>query len=120
MIFAPPDRPSVTGSPAALLGFSRQRLNAHQLQSQAAYAVEDAVEVGLVDDLSGEYRLPGSRLHLHPFESQSESLAELLAHHYPVDRTCALASLMLAAALQCSVSVVHNRALCLHLVAYFP
>jgi hypothetical protein len=101
MIFAPPDRPSVTGSPAALLGFSRQGLDAHQLESQAAYAGKDAVELGLVDDLSCEDSLPAPRLHLHPFKCHSKSLAELLAHHYPVDSTTtpALPSLMLAAAL---------------------
>ena len=74
-------------------------LNAHQLQSQSAYAIEDAVEVGLVD-LSCQDRLPPSNLHLHPFEgSSSESFADLFAHHYPVDCPSAVAQPLFGAAL---------------------
>src|SRR5215203_1212067 len=55
--------------------FLRYGFNTHQLESQAAYAGKDAVELGLVDDLSCENRLPASCLHLHPFKGHSKSLA---------------------------------------------
>ena len=78
------------------------------------------MQLKLIDELSGKDRLPASGLHLHSFEGHSESLAELLAHHYPVDRTVDLPNLMLAAALQSALSVGHDRAFCLPLGEYFP
>ena len=83
--FDPPYRSSVAGSLVALW-FSGHGLNAYQLEPQTAYAIEDAVELGLIYDLSREDRLSAFRLHLHPFESNSKSLAELVTHHYPIDR----------------------------------
>src|SRR5918994_5925735 len=71
------------------LAFSGHFLNAHELEPQSNYVVEDAVEVGVVNNLPGEDRLPAFRLHLHPFESRSVSFADLPPHHYLVDRFCA-------------------------------
>ena len=73
----------------AFSGFSGHFLNAHQLEPQSDYAVEDAVEVGVVNNLTREYRLPAFRLHIHPFEGLSVSFADLPTHHYLVDRSCA-------------------------------
>src|SRR5215212_11179472 len=71
-------------------GIFRQGVQAHQRKPQPVYALEDAVEVGVVDELPREDRLPASGLHLHPFEGRSQALAELAAHHYPVECPCAL------------------------------
>src|SRR3712207_5021515 len=70
------------------LAFSGHGLDAHQPEPQSTYAVEDAVEVGLVDDLPREDRLPALGLHLHPFEGSGVSFAEFRTHDYPVDRSC--------------------------------
>src|SRR5918997_6263230 len=74
------DRSSVSGCTAAHLGLSRRGLYAHQLESQCVYAVEDAVELRLVNDLACEDRLSAFRLHLHPFECCRVPLAELPSH----------------------------------------
>src|SRR5215211_5101037 len=60
-------------------------LHAEELEPQTAQAIEDAVEVRLVDDLSLKDRKPAFRLHLHPLEGLSVPLAELASHHYPVN-----------------------------------
>src|SRR5215207_9558375 len=70
------------------MGILRQGLHAQQLQSQTVYAIEDAEEVRLVDDLSDEDRLPVFSLHLHPFEGSRVPLTELASHHYAVDHPC--------------------------------
>jgi hypothetical protein len=74
----------------APLGIFRQGLQAQQPKPQPVYAVEDSVEVRLVDNLPREDRLPAFGLDLHLFEGRSEALAELAAYHYPVDRPGAL------------------------------
>jgi hypothetical protein len=74
----------------AHVGIFSQGVQAHQRKPQPVYAVEDAVEVRLVDNLPREDRLPASGLDLHPFKRRSQALAELAAYHYPVDRRCAL------------------------------
>jgi hypothetical protein len=48
------------------------------------YALEDAEEVRLVDDLSDEDRLPVSGLHLHAVEGGRVSLTKLASGHYAV------------------------------------
>ena len=78
------------------------------------------MELGLIYDLSREYRLSALRLHLHPFEGRSVSLAELVTHHYPVESAGALADFSLFAALQYRLSVVHTRGVCLPPLARFP
>src|SRR5215211_6043526 len=65
--------------------FSGRALNAHQREAHGAYAVEEAMEVGLIDDLPREDRLPVLGLHLHSFEGRSVSLAKFVTNHYPVD-----------------------------------
>jgi hypothetical protein len=71
-----------------VLAFSGHGLNAHQPEPKSAYAVEDAVEVGVVNNLPREDGLPALGLHLHPFEGSGVSFAELATHHNPVDRSC--------------------------------
>src|SRR5215211_5359152 len=73
------------------MGILRQGFHAQQFQSQTVYAIEDAEEVRLVDDLPSEDRLSVFGLHLHPFEGHSVSVAEFASHHYAVDRSCTLA-----------------------------
>src|SRR5918994_639865 len=72
-----------------LFAFSGHFLNAHQLEPESDYAVEDAVEVGVVNNLPREDHLPAFRLHFHPFEGCGVSFADLPAHCYLVDRSCA-------------------------------
>src|SRR5215210_2925158 len=59
-------------------------LHAEELEPQTAQAIEDAIKLWLVDDLPRKDRLPAFRLHLHPLEGRSVSLAKLASHHYPV------------------------------------
>src|SRR5215203_3595586 len=63
----------------------RQGFHAQQLQSQTVYAVQDAEEVRLVDDLAREDRIPAFRFHLHPFEGHGVRVAELATHDYAVE-----------------------------------
>jgi hypothetical protein len=46
--------------------------------------------VRLVDNLSGEDRVPIFGLHLQPFEGSSVPLTELVLHHYAVEFRCTL------------------------------
>jgi hypothetical protein len=78
------------------------------------------MEVGLIDDLPRENRLPASRLHLHPFKGRPITRAKLTAHYYPVDRPCAHTRPVLSAAVQYLLSLVHSRAVCPHPSALFP
>src|SRR5215217_1920546 len=64
-------------------------LHAKQLQPQAVYALEDAIEVRLVYDLPDEDRLPLLGLHAHPLEGGGIPLAKLASYHYAVDRPLA-------------------------------
>src|SRR5918996_1458719 len=73
------------------VGLFWQGLQAQELKAQTVYAIEDAEEVRLVDDLPGEDRLSFFGLHLHPFEGHSVSVAEFASHHYAVDRSCTFA-----------------------------
>jgi hypothetical protein len=54
---APPPVESASPEPAFLI-YCGHGLYAHQLEPQSAYAIEDAMEVGLVDDLSCQDRMP--------------------------------------------------------------
>src|SRR5215212_9879834 len=83
-----------------VFGFLRHALNAHQLESQSSYTVEDAVKVRLVDDLPGENSLFCFGFHLHPFEGWSVPPAKLAPHHYPVGRPGLFACTLFAAAFQ--------------------
>jgi len=71
------------------VGIVRQELHAQEPQPQSVHSIEDAEEVRLVDDLSGEDRLPVSRLHPHAVEGGLVSLAELASRHYAVESPCA-------------------------------
>src|SRR3712207_2160800 len=75
-------------------------LNAHQLETQSAYAVEDALELGIINNLPREDRAPAFRFHVHPFEGLSVSLAKLSAHLNPVDRSCAHGNPLFASVLR--------------------
>jgi hypothetical protein len=81
--------------------------------------VEDAVQVGLVDDLAREDRIPATRTHLHLFEGQGEALTDLVAHHDAVDLPGSLAGPLLWASVQYSLSLRHARTHCPHPSACF-
>src|SRR5829696_233673 len=101
--------------------FSGHFPNAHQLEPESDYVVEDAVEVGVVNNLPREDRLPVFRLHFHPFEGCGVSFADLPAHCYLVDCSCAHRDLSVGRRHpQRSSSVTRSRMIYLHPVERFP
>jgi hypothetical protein len=67
------------------VGIVWQGLHAQELQPQTIYAIKDAEEVRLVDDLSDEDRLPAFGLHLHAIEVGRVPLTELASRYYAVE-----------------------------------
>lgn len=63
-------------------------LDAHEIEPQGVYEVEDPVQLRLVDDFSRDDRPTVRGPHLHPLEGRGEPLAELRAHHYLVSAAC--------------------------------
>ena len=64
-------------------------LNAYQPEPHSGYAVEDAVEVGPVDNLPREDRVPALGFYLHLLKGRRVSLAELSTDNDLVDSSCA-------------------------------
>jgi hypothetical protein len=70
----------------------RGRLHAHQLQAQAAYPVQDAIELGLVADHADQGSLPVPRFEGHALERGPEPVGQPPAHADPVSRRFHVAS----------------------------
>src|SRR5215210_3971997 len=83
------------------MGVVRQGFHAQQFQSQPVYAIENAVELRLVDDLPREESISVFRLYLHPLEGHGVPTVELASYHYAVDRPSASAHHLFTAAFHC-------------------
>jgi hypothetical protein len=59
-------------------------------QPQPVYAVEDAEQVRLVIDLSGEDRPPVFALYAHPLEGGGKPVTQFATRHYALDLACSL------------------------------
>lgn len=66
-------------------GFFGRRLKTHQLQAQGVYAIENPVQVRLIQNLTRNDRPPSSNPHVHPFEGRREALPDLRPHHDPIN-----------------------------------
>ena len=70
--------------PSCSLWISGYGLDAHELESESMYAIQDPVQMRLVDYFSRDDRLSFIGPYVHPFEGRGETLADLRPHHYSV------------------------------------
>ena len=66
-------------------GFFGRQLKTHQLQAQGVYAIENPVQVRLIQNLTRNDRPSSSNPHVHPFEGRREALPDLRPHHDPIN-----------------------------------